>query len=156
MSTQHEPAIVEGTYSAFPRSAWLVLALGALMLAAAMKFVVVDRSLQPLPYLLVFAGACGTYALVRWLMVGRFRLADGVLSGERRIGMGFRVHMTSVATIEASGRHKNDTRGVTIRFRGTSGTQTLIRVRPESAIRALVAASEDALQRAASAPRSAR
>ncbi|MDQ3037627.1 MAG: hypothetical protein M3Y87_34860 [Myxococcota bacterium] len=46
-----------------------------------------------------------------------------------------------MAKIEAVGRQKNDTRGVRISFRGTSGTQTLIRVRPESALQALVAAS---------------
>ena len=140
MNTKLESTL-EGTYSAFPRTGWVVLSLGAFMLAVAVKFIVVDQILQPLPYLLTFAGACAAYALVCWSLVGRFRLVDGVLSGERRIGMGFRIQMTSVARIEASGRNKSDTRGVTIRFHGTSGTQTLIRVKPESAIRALVAAS---------------
>ena len=130
------PAL-RGAYSAFPRTAWASLAFAPLFLGTAIKFIVVDRLFQPIPYLLVGIVASTAWPIVTWFWSGRFELDDSGLRGKRRVGGAFFIPRDQIARVDRFGSNKNDSLGVQVWL--VDGSQRVLkRIKPRDAIEQMV------------------
>ena len=122
-----------GRYESFPRSAWICVGLGVLMLTASLKFALVDDALDVAIYPLFGCIGFLVWPAFALLLIGTFVVTDDGIQGRRRIGEGFAVARSEIARIEPYGSNKFNTLGVRI-VRTNGAPIVLARISPEPMI----------------------
>lgn len=115
------------TFAAIPRTAWVVLGLGSLFAAAAVKLFVVDEAVEGVYPLVAFGGCLAWFGLV-WALVGRLEVDRMVLRSRRRVGSVRELPLASVVRVEAGGDPLDDTDRVTLHL-GDGQKSTFNRLR---------------------------
>lgn len=106
--------IVRGTFSSFPRTAWISLAFALLLPVPALKLLVVDHFTGALAPCLAGSAGFLLYVAFAWSWVGELELDERELRGRRRLGGRFTIARHTITLVERIGSNENDSLGVAL------------------------------------------
>jgi hypothetical protein len=92
-------ALVKGQFGPF-RQVWLLGGMGALVLSAAVKFLLVDRAPDVAGYAAIGGAVFAVAAGLAWTQTGTFSISRKAIQGRRRMGAPFEIPIADIRSIE--------------------------------------------------------